>query len=154
MEILQTRILEWVAIPFSKRSFLPRDGTQVSCIAGWFFTNRAISFGEVIDTKHCRSLKFFQINMWNIKCFPSNFNFYIKLSEVSQSCLTLCNPMHGVAWFRLLHPWDFLSKSTGVGCHFPLQGIFLTQGSNPGLPHCRQTLYHLSHQGSLCSLSY
>ena len=36
-----------------------------------------------------------------------------------------------------------------MGCHFLLQRIFLTQGSNPGLPHCRQTLYHLSHQGSL-----
>ena len=48
----------------------------------------------------------------------------------------------------ILRPWDFLGKSTGVGCHFLLQGIFPTQGSNPGLPHCRQTLYHLSHQGS------
>ena len=35
-----------------------------------------------------------------------------------------------------------------MGCHFLLQGIFPTQGSNPGLPHCRQTLYHLSHQGN------
>ena len=35
-----------------------------------------------------------------------------------------------------------------MGCHFLLQGIFLTQGSNPGLLHCRQTLYHLSHQRS------
>ena len=32
--------------------------------------------------------------------------------------------------------------------HFLLQGIFPTQESNPGLPHCRQTLYRLSHQGS------
>ena len=37
---------------------------------------------------------------------------------------------------------------TGVGCHFLLQGIFLTQGSNPGLLHCRQILYCLSYQGS------
>ena len=37
---------------------------------------------------------------------------------------------------------------TGVGCHSLLQGIFPTQGSNLGLPHCRQILYHLSHQGS------
>ena len=36
----------------------------------------------------------------------------------------------------------------GVGCHALLQGIFPTQGSNPGLPHCGQILYHLSHQGS------
>ena len=39
-------------------------------------------------------------------------------------------------------------KNTGVGCHALLQGIFPTQGLNPGLPHCRQILYHLSHQGS------
>jgi len=35
-----------------------------------------------------------------------------------------------------------------VGCHFLLQGIFPTRGSNLGLPHCRQTLYHLSHHMS------
>ena len=33
-----------------------------------------------------------------------------------------------------------------MGCHCLLQEIFPTQGSNPGLPHCRQTLYHLSHK--------
>ena len=38
------------------------------------------------------------------------------------------------------------------GCHFLLQGVFLTQGSNPGLLHCRQTLSPLSHQGSLNSI--
>ena len=38
----------------------------------------------------------------------------------------------------LLHPWDFPGKSTGVGCHFLVQRIFQTQGSNPGLPHCKQ----------------
>ena len=53
-----------------------------------------------------------------------------------------------VACTKLLHPWDFQGKSPGVGCHFLLQGIFPTQGSNPGLSHCRQTLYPLSHQGS------
>ena len=43
-------------------------------------------------------------------------------------------------------------KNTEVGCHALLQGIFSTQGSNPGLLHCKQILYHLSHQGSpLCS---
>ena len=36
-----------------------------------------------------------------------------------------------------------------IACHFLLQGIFPTQGSNLGFPHCRQTLYHLSHQGIL-----
>ena len=37
---------------------------------------------------------------------------------------------------------DFPGKSTGVGCHALLQGIFLTQGLNPGLLHCQQILYH------------
>ena len=37
---------------------------------------------------------------------------------------------------RFFPPWDFVGNSTGVGCHFLLQGIFPTQGSNPGLPHC------------------
>ena len=53
-----------------------------------------------------------------------------------------------VACTELLRPWDFQGKSTGVGCHFVLQGIFPTQGSSPGLSHCTQTLYCLSHQGS------
>ena len=48
---------------------------------------------------------------------------------------------------RLFCPWNF-PENTGVGCHFLLQGIFLTQGLNLGILHCRQTLYHLSHQGS------
>ena len=76
---------------------------------------------------------------------PAAITHMVKESEVTQSCLTLCDPMEPT---RLLHPWDFPGKSTGVGCHFLPQGIFLTQGSNPDLPHCRQTLYHLSYQGS------
>ena len=43
---------------------------------------------------------------------------------------------------------DAPGKNTGVSYHFFLQGIFLDQGLNPPLPHCRQILYRLSHQGS------
>ena len=39
-------------------------------------------------------------------------------------------------------------KNTGVGCHALPQGIFPTQGLNPGFPHCRQIFSCLSHQGS------
>ena len=66
---------------------------------------------------------------------------------VVQLCPTLLWP-HRLYPSRLLCPWNFSGKNTAVGCHFLLQGIFLTQGSNPGLLHCRQMLYHLSHQGS------
>ena len=55
---------------------------------------------------------------------------------------------HGLKPTRLLGPWNFPGQNTGVGCCFFLQGIFLTQGSYPGLWHCRQMLYHLNHQGS------
>ena len=44
---------------------------------------------------------------------------------------------------RLLCPWDSPSRNTGVGCHFLLQGIFPTQGSNPGLPDCRWILLNM-----------
>ena len=44
--------------------------------------------------------------------------------------------------------WDSPGKNTGVGTHSLLQGIFPAQEYNPGLLHCRQILYNLSHQGS------
>ena len=70
---------------------------------------------------------------------------FIKSSEVkSLSRARLFATPSIVACTKLLHPWDFQGKSTGVGCHFLLQGIFPTQGLNPGLSHCRQTLYCLS----------
>ena len=60
-------------------------------------------------------------------------------------------PPHG-----LYSPWNSSGQNIGVGSHSLLQGIFPTQGSNPGLPHCRRSLYQLKHQGSpriLVSLS-
>ena len=65
---------------------------------------------------------------------------------VAQPCLTLCNPM-----VYNLCPCKSPGKDTGVGSHSLLQGIFPTQGSNLSLPHCRQILYHLSNQGSICN---
>ena len=49
---------------------------------------------------------------------------------------------------KLLHPWNFPGKNTGMGCHSLLWGIFPTQRLNLGHLHCRQMLYRLSHQGS------
>ena len=64
-------------------------------------------------------------------------------------CLTFCDSMDcslpGFSVYGI-----FPGKSTGVGCHFLLQGIFLTQGSNLGLPHFRQMLYPLSHHYGTC----
>ena len=74
-------------------------------------------------------------------------------SEVAQSYPTLCDPMdcslpgfsvHGIFGFSRQEYWS--------GLPFPSPGIFPTQGSNPGVLHCRQTLYPLSHQGSPASI--
>ena len=60
----------------------------------------------------------------------------------AQSCPTVCDPP------GLYSPWNSPGQNAGVGSLSLLQGIFPTQGSNPGLPHCRQILYQLSHKGS------
>ena len=119
--ILQARILERVAIPFSRGSSQPRDGAWVSCTASRIFTSWATSGSPLL--------------------------LEVKVRKWSRSVVSdLCD--HGLQPTRLHRPWDFPGKSTEVGCLFFLQGIFPTQGSNPGLLHCRQTLYPLSHQGS------
>ena len=68
------------------------------------------------------------------------------LCLVAQSCLTLCDPMNCSLPGSSVYG-DSTGKNTGVGCHALLQGIFPAQGWNPGLLHCRRTLYPLSHQG-------
>ena len=66
----------------------------------------------------------------------------VKEKEKSLSGVRLLRP-HGQ-----YSPWNSSGQNTGVGNLSLLQGIFPTQGSNPGLPHCRQILYHQSHKGS------
>ena len=61
---------------------------------------------------------------------------------------SVCDPVDCSLLDSSVHG-DSPGKNTGVGCHALLQGIFPTQGLNPGLPHCRRILYHLNHQESL-----
>ena len=91
---------------------------------------------------------------------PSSKGFWVPLhflpveeyhlyESKSVSCSVVSNSLQprGLQSTRLFCPRGFPGKHTGVGCYFLLHGIFPTQGLNPGLPHCRQILYHLSHQG-------
>ena len=71
----------------------------------------------------------------------------VHFSSATQSCPTLCDPMDCSPPGSTAYG-DSPGKKTGVGYNALLQGIFPTQGPNPGLPHCRWILYHLSHQGS------
>ena len=78
------------------------------------------------------------------------------MSDDLRCCMCVCHSAvsnslwsHGLLQLtRFLCPWNSPGKNSGVDRHSLLQGIFLTQGSNTGLQHCRQILYHLSHQGS------
>ena len=72
---------------------------------------------------------------------------------VTKSCLTLLQPM-GCSLPRLIRPWNFSGKDTGLGCHFLFQGIFPTQGSNPCLLHWQADSLPLNHQGSPPPLFY
>ena len=89
---------------------------------------------------HCRQILYQVSHQGSLRILESE-------SEVAQSCPTLCDPMdcslsgssvHGIFQARVLE-WITISFS---------RGFFPTQEENPGLPHCRQTLYRLSHQGS------
>ena len=86
-----------------------------------------------IQQQHKATVKMKAMNITNLR--------YVSHSVMSDSLRP-----HGLQTTRLLCPWDFPDKNTGVGCHSFLQGIFLTRGLNPSLLHCRWILYHLSHQ--------
>ena len=67
----------------------------------------------------------------------------VTILKVSCSVVSDSLQLHG-----LYSPWNSPGQNTGGGSCSRLQGIFPTQGSNPGLLHCRQILYQLRHQGS------
>ena len=63
------------------------------------------------------------------------------LIQGSESCSVVSDSLRP-------HGLNSPGQNTGMGCLFLLQGIFPTQGSNPGLLHCRWILYQLSHKGN------
>ena len=89
----------------------------------------------------------FQRSKTNVHTHTHTQNY---ISE-SVSHLVVPNSLwsHELQPTKLLCPWDFPGKDTGVVCHFLLQGLFLTQeGSSPGFLHCREFLYWLSYEVS------
>ena len=80
---------------------------------------------------------------WGAISFSNAWKWKLKVKSLSHVRL-FTTP--GLQPTRLLRPWDFPGKSTGMGCHVLVKGIFPTQGSNLHLPHCRQILYCLSHR--------
>ena len=88
--------------------------------------------------------------MENSMKIPQKIKNRTTMCCVVLSCLSrvwLCDPMDHSPPGSSVHG-DSPSKNPGVGCQALLQGFFLIQGLNPGLPHCRWILYSLSHEGS------
>ena len=154
--ILQARILGWVAFPFSRGSSQLRYLTQVSCIAGGFFTSWATR-----EAQECWSgwpipspvdlpnpgikLGSPELQVNSLPTEESGSPGHHKVKVKSLSCVWLCDPMDCNLPVFSVHG---IFQARRLGCHFFFQEIIPTQGLNLGLPHCRQTLYHLSHQGS------
>ena len=91
----------------------------------------------------CSHLTGMIISMWSME-HDVNVKLLFSRSVLSDSLRP-----HGLQPSRLLCPWNSPGRNIGVGCHFLLQGIFLMQGSNLCLLHCRWILYPLSHQFKL-----
>ena len=126
--IPRARIFEWVAIPFSRGSSQPKGGT-------WLFFRllhwQASSLPLAPPGEPLTTLK--TSVHWCFHCVLSH-------SVVSDSLWR-----HGLKLPRLLFHGVSPGKDTAVSCHFLLQGIFPTQGSNPGFLHSWQILYLLGH---------
>ena len=98
----------------------------------WIFLTQELNWGLL----HCRCI-LYQLS------YEGNppIHTHIHTVNVAQLCLTLCDPMD-------CSPWNCSGQNIGMGSFSFLQGIFPTQGSNPGFLHCRRILYQLSHKGS------
>ena len=129
------------------------------------------------DSGYVPFMRISHINPILSSAHDTDLSHSVQFSSVTQSCLPLCNPrdcstpglpVHHqlleftqtqVHWvgdaIQPSHPlWNSPGQNPGVGSHSLLQGIFPTQGSNPGLPHCRWIVYQLSHQGSPTALNH
>ena len=119
--ISQARILEWVDILSSRGSSQPRDWTWVSCIAGRFVSAELPAL------------------MPESMCVSCSVMFNSLRSHGQVNCSPPSSSVHGILQARILE-WVAILFS---------RGIFLTQGSNPGLLNCRQIHYHLSRKALL-----
>ena len=106
-----------------------------------------IKFNFIVVRKHIWMVWIFE-NLLTFVLWSNKDEHYVTLVDVlclvTQLCLTLCLPMDCSLPGSSVHG-DSPGKNAGVGCHALLQGIFPTQGSNPGLLHYRRILCHLSH---------
>ena len=108
--------------------------------------NKVLTQLNLMERSTFKKITHFFFNSWKLykmSCKIPKVNLSVSHSVMSDSLWP-----HGLQPSRLLCPWGFSRQEYWRGYHALLQGIFPTQGSNPGLPHCRRILYHLSHKGT------
>ena len=148
--ISQAGILEWVAISFSRGSSQPRNPT---CLLHWqagslpaepqgslfSLIRQCLLLGEtslLVTSIHWFYFSYVWDMLLSLLCVVLTTNKYFKLSvKFSHSVMSDSLWPHGLQLARLLCPWNFPGKNSGVGCHSLFQEIFLTQGSNLCLVH-------------------
>ena len=140
--IFQARVLEWVASAFSEyppneTQSLPFTKSQLENVVYSSWSEKYQMSCLIFFWGFPRALCKLQnaLTLWRV-------DIYATISKWLSEKVALCDP-HG-----LYGPWNSPDKNNGTGSRFLLQGIFPTQGLNPGLLHCWQILYQLSHQGS------
>ena len=132
--ILQARILECVALPFSRGSSWPRDQTCISCNS--CIVSRRFTVWATREIHLCQSVLLifsykscvvYGLTSKSLIHFESILVYGVKkcsaaAAKLLQSCLTSVRP-HRRQPTRLPHPWDSPGKNTGVGCHFLFQSM-------------------------------
>ena len=116
------------------------------CVSPWVYPIwDSMFFLDLIDYFLFHAGEIFNYNLFKIFRIPFIFLFLFWKWKESESHSVVSDSLwpHG-----LYSPYNSLGQNTRVGSLSLLQGNFPTQGSNPGLLHCRQILYHLSHKGS------
>ena len=152
---IQGRILYFIKLPvvasnlwcsLTCRCFIPISGLLAVCLWLCLFSSHKNTghIGPVWPHWNLMTSAktHFQIKSHS-QILESGLQYVLKSETESRSAMSNSLRPHG-----LYTPWNSLGQNTGVGCHALLQGIFATQGSNPGLLHCRQSLYQLSHKES------
>ena len=142
------------------RQQYPQSSLRVSVVVGlfggWFTWLLVVVFFFLFLCYLLKTLSLWEVSFFNI--FHLFIYSYLAASGLSGSTGDLQSLLWHAGYFscsiwdlcnlkptRLLFPWDSSCKNTEVGCHALFQGIFPTQGLNPGLLPYRQILNHLSH---------
>ena len=123
---LELSILKTKIMAFGPITSWQTEGEKVEAVTDFLFLGSKITANFDCSREIRRCLLLGRKDMTNLVCG----------CLVAQLCQTLCSPMDGSPLDSSVHE-DSPDKNTGVGCHALLQGIFPTQGLNPGLLNYR-----------------